>query len=145
MQEVKKPHSQDVRADPAWSINSGKIEFNPRDFHGSRWLRALESSSGLKRPEVSPSGVGIFHRWVSCLLTSLVDLRSLVLCAPFYMSCEAMEYAETGHRLEELADLTVSFLMGLHTMRLQCEKSMEFPASSHQAVKTIASKMSNLR
>jgi len=61
------------------------------------------------------------------------------------MSCEAMEYAETGHRLEELADLPVSFLMGLHTLGLQCEKSMELPASSHQAVKTIASKMSNLR
>jgi len=62
------------------------------------------------------------------------------------MSCEAMEYAETGHRLEELADLPVSFLMGLHTLRLQCEKSMvELPASSHQAVKTTASKMSNLR
>ena len=56
-----------------------------------------------------------------------------------------MEYAETGHRLEELADLPVSFLMGLHTLGLQCEKSMELPASSHQAVKTIASKMSNLR
>ena len=79
MQEVKKPHSQDVRADPAWSINSGKIEFNPRDFSGSRWLRALESSSGLKGPEVlSPSGVGIFHRSDRCLLTSLVDSRSLV-------------------------------------------------------------------
>ena len=65
--------------------------------------------------------------------------------APFYMNCEAMEYAETGHRREELADLPVSFLMGLHTLRLKCEKSMELPVSSYQAVKTIASKMSNLR
>jgi len=56
-----------------------------------------------------------------------------------------MEYAETGHRREELADLPVRFLMGLHTLRLECEKSIELPASSHQAVKTIASKMSNLR
>ena len=52
MQEVKKPHSQDVRADPAWGINSGKIEFNHRDFSGSRWLRALQISSSLKGPEV---------------------------------------------------------------------------------------------
>ena len=76
-----------------------EIEANPRDFPGSRWLRALESSSGLKRPEVlSPSAVGTFRKSDSCLLTSLMDLRSLVLCAPFYTSCEAMEFAETEHR-----------------------------------------------
>ena len=56
-----------------------------------------------------------------------------------------MEFAETEHRWEERPDLQVSFLMVLHTLRLECEKLMELPASSHQAVKTIASKMSNLR
>jgi len=32
MQEMKKSQNQDLRADPAWSINSGKMEFNPGDF-----------------------------------------------------------------------------------------------------------------
>ena len=34
MQELRKSQSQDLRADPAWSINSGKMESNPGDFLG---------------------------------------------------------------------------------------------------------------
>jgi len=48
MQELRKSQSQDVRADPAWSINSGKMESNPGDFPGFRRLRAAANSSGLK-------------------------------------------------------------------------------------------------
>jgi len=48
MQELKKSQNQDLRADPAWSINSGKMESNPEDFPGFRRLRATANSSGLK-------------------------------------------------------------------------------------------------
>ena len=82
MQELRKSQNQDFRADSAWSINSGKMESNPGDFPGFMRLRAAASSSSLKGSEILwPSGVGIFHRSDSSLLTSLVDLRSPVLCA----------------------------------------------------------------
>jgi len=48
MQEVRKPQNQDLRAEPAWSINCGKMESNPGDFPGFRRLRAAANSSGLK-------------------------------------------------------------------------------------------------
>jgi len=74
MQELRKSQNQDLRADPAWSINSGKMESNPGDFPGFKRLREEANSSGLKGLEIVwPSGVGIFHRSDSCLLTSLVD------------------------------------------------------------------------
>jgi len=41
-----------------------------------------------------------------------------------------MEFAETGH-WRERPDLPVSLLMVLLALRLECEKSMEFTASSH--------------
>jgi len=56
-----------------------------------------------------------------------------------------MEFAELGHRREDCPDLPVSLLMVVHLLRLECEKTMELTASSNQTVKTIASKMSNLR
>jgi len=59
MQEVRKSQNQYLRADPAWSINSGKMESNPGDFPGFRCLRAAASSSGLKEAEtLFPSDVG---------------------------------------------------------------------------------------
>ena len=118
---------------PAWSMNSGKMEHNPGDFPGFRRLRAAANFSGLKGSEILwPSGVGIFHKSDSCLLTSLVDLRSPVLCASFFTSCEAMEFAETGHWWKKYLDLAVSLLIVLHALRLECEKSMEFTASSNR-------------
>jgi len=39
--------NQDLRADPAWTINSGKMKSNPGDFPGFRRLRAAASSYGL--------------------------------------------------------------------------------------------------
>ena len=100
---------------------------------GFRRLRAAASSSGLKGSEVLwPSGVGIFHRSDSCLLTNLVDSLSLVLCAPFFTCCEAMEFVETGHWRKVRPDLPVSLLMVLHALWLECEKS-ELTASSHRS------------
>jgi len=64
---------------------------------------------------------------------SLVGLRPLVLCDPFFTNCEAMEFAETGHMREESPDLSVSLLMVLHALRLECEKLMELTASSHRS------------
>jgi len=64
---------------------------------------------------------------------SLVDSWPLVLCTPFFTGCEAMEFAETGHRREERQDLPVSFLSVLHALRLECEKSMELTSSSHRS------------
>ena len=89
MQEMRKLQNLDLRTDLAWSINCGKMESNPRDFPGFRRLRAAANSSGLRGSEIlRPSGVGIFHRSDSCLLTSLVGSRSLVLCVPFFTSCK---------------------------------------------------------
>jgi len=51
-QEVRKSQNRDLRADPAWSINSGKFESNPRDFPGFRRLRAAANSSGLNASEL---------------------------------------------------------------------------------------------
>jgi len=97
MQELRKSQNQDLRVDPAWSMNSGKMESNPGDFPGFRRLKAAATFSGLEGSDILwPSGVGIFHWSNSSLLTSLVDSRSLVLCAPFFKSWEAMEFAETG-------------------------------------------------
>jgi len=39
MQKVRKLHNQDLRAEPAWRTNSGKIEYKPEEFPGSRFLR----------------------------------------------------------------------------------------------------------
>ena len=134
MQEVRKSQNQDLRADLAWSINSGKMESNPRDFPGFRRLTAAARSSGLNVSQILwPSGVGIFHRSNSSLLTSLVDFRSTVLCAPFFTSCEAMEFVEEGQCWKERPDLPVSLLIVLHALRLECEKSMEYTAFSHRS------------
>jgi len=93
-----KSQNQDLRADLAWSMNYGKMESIPRNFPGFRRLRAAASTCGLMGSEIlRPSGVGIFHRSDSSLLTSLVDSCPHVMCAPFFTSCEAMEFAETGH------------------------------------------------
>ena len=134
MQEVRKSQNQDLRADLVWSINSGKMKSNPRDFPGFRRLRAAESSSSLMGSEILwPSGVRILHRSDSCLLTNLLDSRSPVLCAPFFTNCEAMAFAETGRRREERPDLPVRLLSVLRALRLECEKSMELTALSHRS------------
>jgi len=44
-----------------------------------------------------------------------------------------MEFAETGHTREERPDLSVSLLIVLNALRLECEKSMEFTASSYRS------------
>ena len=131
MQEVRKSQNQDLRANRAWSMNSGKMESYPRHFPGFRRLRAASSSSGLKNSEILwPSGVGVFHWSTTFLSTSLVDSWPPVLCIPFLTSCEEMEFPEPGHTREERPDLPASLLMVLHTLRLECEKSMELTASS---------------
>jgi len=66
-------------------------------------------------------------------LTRLVDSRPSVLCAPFFTSCEVMEFAETGHRGVEPPCMPVSSLLVLHALQLDCEKSMELTASSHRS------------
>jgi len=43
MQEVRKSQNQDFRADPVWSMNSGKMESNPRDFPGFRHVRPQQA------------------------------------------------------------------------------------------------------
>jgi len=51
MQESRKSQKQDLRADPALSINPGKTESDPGDFPGFRRLRAAANSSRLKGSE----------------------------------------------------------------------------------------------
>jgi len=52
MQESSMWQNQDLRADPAWIINSGKMKSNPGDFHGFRRLMAAANSSDLKGSEI---------------------------------------------------------------------------------------------
>jgi len=52
MQELMKSQNQDLRADPVWSINSGKMEFNAGYFPGFRRLWAAANSSDLKGSEI---------------------------------------------------------------------------------------------
>jgi len=122
MRDVRKSQNHDLRAHPAWSVNSGKMEPRCRDFPGFRHLRAAASSTSLKGSDILwPPGVGIFYWSDSSLLTSLVDSRSPVLCAMFFTSCKVMEFARWGteHRWKERPDLPVSLLMVLHTLRLE--------------------------
>jgi len=49
-QEVKKPHNVVLRAGPAWSINSGKIESRPGRFPGFRRLEAIAISFDVNGP-----------------------------------------------------------------------------------------------
>ena len=131
---MRKPQNQDLRADLAWNINSGKMESSPRDFTGFRRLRAAASSCGLIGSEILwPSMVGIFHSSDSSLLIILEDSRRPVLCAPFFTSCETMEFVEMAHKQEEHSALPESLLMVLHALRLECEKSMELTASYHHS------------
>jgi len=51
-----------------------------------------------------------------------MDSQLPVLCDPSFTSCEAIDFAEMGHRREERPDLPVSSLMVLHALRLECEK-----------------------
>jgi len=51
MQELRKSQNQDLRANPAGSINSGKVESNLGDFPGFRRLSGAASSSSLKGSE----------------------------------------------------------------------------------------------
>jgi len=75
------------------------MESIPGDFPGFRRLGADTNSSGLKGPEILfSSGVRTFHILDSFLLISLVDSWFSVLCAPFFWSSEAMEFAESEHR-----------------------------------------------
>jgi len=53
---------------------------------------------------------------------SMVDLWLPVLCAPFFTRCEAMAFAEMGHKREECPILSVRLLMVLQAFRLECEK-----------------------
>ena len=131
MQELRKSQNQDLRADLAWSMRNG---IQSRRLSWLQVSGAAASFSGLKGSEILwSSGVRIFHWSDSSLLTSLVDLQSLVLCSPFFTSCETMEFAETGHWRKDRPDLPVCLLMVLHVLRLECEKSMELTASSYRS------------
>ena len=80
MQEVRKSQNHDLKADLAWSINSGKMESRLRHLPGLRRLRATARSSGLKRLKILyPWGRRIFQKLDRFLLTSLVDSRLPVL------------------------------------------------------------------
>jgi len=51
-----------------------------------------------------------------------------------------MEFSESGQTRGECPDLPVSWLIALHALRLECEKSMELTASSHRSCVTVLSK-----
>jgi len=126
MDKVKKSQNQHLRANPAWRINSRKIESSPGHFLDFRCLRAAASSFGVKGPAIlHPAGVWTFHISGSSFLEVLVDPRLPVLCAPFFTSCETMGFSESGHRREERPGMPVGSFLVLHVLRLECESSME--------------------
>ena len=98
-------------------------------------LQVPDGGSKLLWPERGRDTVSLrcwdFHRSDRCLLMNLVGSLLPFLCDLFFTSCEAMEFAETGHRREERPDLPVSLLMVLNALRLECERSMELTASFH--------------
>ena len=121
-----------MRDKPEWHCWAGAAESG--DFPSLRRLRAEANSSGLKGSQILwSSDDATFNRSDSSLLTSLVDSRSAVLCAPFFASYEAMEFAETEQRRKERPDLPVSLLVVLHGLRLEGEKSMDLTASSYRS------------
>jgi len=101
------------------------------------WLQRSEGSSKLLRPKGfrdtmtlrcwNPPYVG------QLLLDKPGGLATASPVCPFFMSCESMKFAETGHRRKECPDLPVSLLMVLHALYLECEKSMKLTASSHHS------------
>ena len=116
-QEVRKSQNHESRVDPAWSINSGKVESRPVDFPGFRRLRAAASSSDLKGSEIAYYFLQVFGPsvgWTAACWWAWWIRDSPVLCALFFASCEAIEFSETGHRREERPDLTVGLLMMLY-------------------------------
>ena len=134
MHKVKKSQNQDLRANPGWRINSRKIESSPCHFLDFRCLRAAASSSRLKGPAIlHPAGVWTFHMSGSSFLEVLVDPRLPVLCAPFFTSCETMEFAETWYRREERPGMPIGSFLVLNVLRLECESSMEQTAYSHHS------------
>ena len=92
------------------------------------WLQASEGSSKLLRPKG-------FGDTVTLRCWNLPQVGQLFVDepVPFFTSCEAMEFAETGHRREERPNLPVSLLNVLHALQLECEKSVELTASSHHS------------
>jgi len=93
------------------------------------WLQATEGSS--KRIRLKGFGDTVTLRcWnLPEVGQLLVDepgglAAAGLVCAPFLTSCEAMEFAETGHRREERPGLPVSLLIVLHALRLECEKPL---------------------
>ena len=49
---IEEVTEQDLRVDPAWGINFGKMESHSRDFLGFRRLRAAANVSGLNGSEI---------------------------------------------------------------------------------------------
>jgi len=52
---------------------------------------------------------------------SFVDSWSPILCDPFFVSCELMEFDEMGHSREDCPGLPVILLI-LCALRLECEE-----------------------
>ena len=52
---------------------------------------------------------------------------------PFLTTCDAMEFAETGHLREVCLNLPVSQLRVLHAKWLECEKLTELMTSFHRS------------
>ena len=94
----KEVFNQDFKVGAAWSISSGHRWSRPGALPGFRCWRAAANSSEVNSVEMLPaSGVGTLQRSVISFRTDLSDSRSLVLCVPFFTSCEAMAFAETGY------------------------------------------------
>jgi len=74
---VKTSQNQDLRADPAWCINSAKMESNPEDFLGFRCLRAAASSSRLNALEIMWP---IPTSWCESREWKCVDVNDLISC-----------------------------------------------------------------
>ena len=95
MQELRKSQKSRFQSRPG-------VEYELREdgvqCRRLSWVQASEGSSTLLRSKGFRDTVTLrcFHRSETSLLTSLVDSQFPVLCAPFFTSCEAMEFAVTA-------------------------------------------------
>ena len=79
MQELRKSQNQDLRADPAWSINSGKTESNPGDFPGFKRLRAAAQLFRPERSDVGAKEVRYRSKYTMFFLAELQHQKSILL------------------------------------------------------------------
>ena len=136
MQKHRNLFNQNFKAELAWSISFGHRESRPGAFPDFNNWRALANCSGEKSPEIDLSGgVGILQSWDTSPMTSLADLRFVVLYTSFLTNCAAIDLAVTGQRRRASLVLPVKFYTKniFYASRLEYITLMLLTASDQQS------------